>query len=168
MCWRTLLLLAGRAITPHPCHVVWSNSVSGDRLRPLTVFTVNLHQDKGWLASFYLHFSVLFVPRFFFFFCPRFQYIRLGMLFLVLLTGVSFSFLAVSNQRLGERVPWISGSVYAGPGPISVEMQGKRSRIGFGELGNCTRVIRLAPRLLVRLLYYPTMVKNSYAKKINR
>lgn len=72
MCRRILLLLVGRAITPHPCHVVWSNSVSGDRLRPLTVFTVNLHQDKGWLASFYLHFSVLFVPRFFFF-VPRFS-----------------------------------------------------------------------------------------------
>lgn len=166
MCWRILLLLVGRAITPHPRHVVWSNSVSGDRLRPLTVFTVNLHQDKGWLASFYLHFSVLFVPRFFF--RPPFQYIRLGMLFLVFLTGVSLSFLAVSNQRLGERVPWISGSVYAGPGPISVEIQGERSRIGFGELGNCTRVIRLAPRLLVRLLYYPTMVKSSFTKKISK
>lgn len=55
--------------------------------------------------------------------------------------SLSLSFLTISRDG---SVAWISGSVYAGPGPISVEIQGERSGIDFAALGNCSSVIRPA------------------------
>lgn len=99
------------------------------------MFTVNLEKAKARSnVPFYLH---LFIPSAF-----PFVHFRL-----IPVVPPWFSLLLPRSSSFPGRTPRITSSVYAGPGPISVEIQGERSRIGFGGLGNCSGVISLAPPL---------------------
>lgn len=103
---------------------------------PIVLFTVNLRQDKG-RGGFLLSAS----PR-------SFRFIPSGIsgccIIPASLTDVLTLLILYPLRGKKPRVAWISDSVYAGP--ISVEIQDERFRIGFGTVGNYTGVIRLTLR----------------------
>lgn len=97
------------------------------------VFIVNLRQDKG-RGGFLLSAS----PR-------SFRFIPTGCCIIpASLTDVLTLLILYPLRGKKPRVAWISDSVYAGP--ISVEIQDERFRIGFATVGNYTGVIRLTLR----------------------